>query len=475
MQTNLLRGYEGWLNTWFGQLDSRSLSFFRIGIGLVLLKDALLRMPLSEVFYSDSGIVPRAVVGKLTTHLGSISLMQALGQAWMAAAFFVLWAVVVFCLLIGFRTRLMCVLNFILIVSVHARNPYLVTGADDMLRLLSFWMMFIPLNHHYSVDRYFGSRAGRHSANTAFAFPVRLLQLQVAISYLAAGLFKLSGVSWRSGTSVFYVLQLDSMLRPTGQWLAANSSVGLLTFLTYGVLVGELAFIVLVFAPFGQPFFRYLGLTLMGLMHLGIALTMTTPLVDFLLVFGVSYLVFLPRLRSTSPVFVSFPRSRCGLTFALGMIMGLVIWENISGLSGMSKSTVFLEGVEAAGLGQAWTLFSPEPLQNDAYIAVPGRFADDTRIDLRTGNPFEVVILSLPSGFDSYRWGGFQLQVIDNHPDALLDAWSRYYCNLYNGGGSNSALVTIQIRVVSRLIHAPGQKINPIRDDLLWIHACSSG
>ncbi len=466
------QGYRRWSDEWFGQLDSRPLSLFRIGIGLVLFKDAVLRMLVAGVFYSDSGVVPRAVVGDQVTHLGSLSLMDALPQLWMAAAFFGLWAVAAVCLLVGFRTRLMCVLNFILIVSVHARNPYLVTGADDMLRLLSFWMLFIPLNHHYSVDEYLRNRSGNHAATSAFAFPVRLLQLQVALSYLIAGLFKLNGASWQSGNAIFYVLRLDTMLRPTGQWLAANSPDGLLTFLTYGVVISELAFIVLVFVPFGQPFLRYLGIALLGFMHLGIALTMTTPLIDFLLVYGVSYLAFVPRLCSASPTSVSSPLRRRGLVFALGMIMALVLWENVNSLSGLPIAPVLQGGMQAVGLSQAWTLFSPEPLQRDSYIAVAGRFTDGTRINLRTGHPFEGAILPLPSDLDMYRWGAFQLQMLANHPDALLDAWSQYYCRLYSTPNSNPSLVTLQIRIISRLVHAPGQKINPVQDSLLWLHAC---
>jgi len=464
--------FQRWSNDWFGQLDSRALSLFRIAIGMVLLKDALLRMLIAGVFYSDSGVVPRAVVADLSTHLGSLSLMDALQQPWMAEAFFALWAVAAFCLLIGFQTRLMSFLNFILIVSVHARNPYLVTGADDMLRLLSFWMMFIPLNHRYSVDGYLGSRAGKQVTPTAFAFPVRLLQMQVALSYLAAGIFKLNGASWRSGTAVFDVLQLDAMLRPAGQWLAANGSDGLLTILTYGVIIGELAFIVMVFAPFSQPLLRYLGLAMMGLMHLGIAITMTTPLLDFLLVYGVSYLAFLPRsvLPMPSPASPQVRQRR--LSLALGAVMALVIWENAGGLFGLPVVALLHNGLETAGLGQVWNLFSPEPLQYDSYIAVPGRFTDGSRIDLRTGDSFEGGILPFPSGLDSYRWGGFQLQLLADHPDSFLDAWSQYYCRLYAGAGSSPTLVTLQIRVISRQVHAPGQRINPLRDDLLWLHAC---
>ena len=54
-QYNFLR-----LDYWFGQVESRPLSLFRIFFGLLVLKNALYSIPLAQLFYSDEGIVPRA-------------------------------------------------------------------------------------------------------------------------------------------------------------------------------------------------------------------------------------------------------------------------------------------------------------------------------------------------------------------------------------------------------------------------------
>lgn len=52
-QYNFLR-----LDYWFGQVESRPLSLFRIAFGLLVLKNALYSIPLAQLFYSDEGIVP---------------------------------------------------------------------------------------------------------------------------------------------------------------------------------------------------------------------------------------------------------------------------------------------------------------------------------------------------------------------------------------------------------------------------------
>src|SRR5688500_13011862 len=68
---------------WFGQVDTRPLSIFRILFGLVLIKDALFHLALAPWFYSDDGIVPRSA---LTTMIRTyrFSLMDSIRFTWMA-------------------------------------------------------------------------------------------------------------------------------------------------------------------------------------------------------------------------------------------------------------------------------------------------------------------------------------------------------------------------------------------------------
>lgn len=480
---------------WFGQVNSRPLSLFRLGIALLLLKEALLHLPLNDVFYSDSGVLPRAVLWTLPQphQLSLLSLFDALPDGWMAACLFSVWAVVAFLLLIGFRTRLMTIFNFLIIASVHARNPYLLSGADTLLRLLSFWMIFIPLDHAYtwrSLQKWRLSsphpaldspslNSEREQGGEVNAFPVRLLQIQVALVYLMAGLFKLLGEHWRDGSALSDVLQLGSWLRPTGNWLSANAPDGLLRVTTYLIIALELAFAFLVFAPFWQPKLRYLAIASAALMHLGIALVMTTPLLDFVFVFSVSYLIFLP---SPIPTASAPPRHPLWL-LAPAALMLCVFWQNADdlrqlGITGLPALPTPIEALlYLSGLHQNWQLFSPMPVQIDSAIVIPGTFSDQIRIDLQTGKPPAATISAAPTDIAAYRWIAFNLFMVQSHPASVLDAWSRYLCRRYNtpeGTQSGIRLVTLQIRALTRRVHAPGQKPNPLQDDLLWLHACSA-
>ena len=76
------------------------------------------------------------------------------------------------------------------------------------------------------------------------SFPVRLIQLQVAIVYLSTGLTKLYGVKWQNGTALAYTLQLDSFSRHDWQTLVKIPL--LINLMTYGTLLFEVSFFFLV-------------------------------------------------------------------------------------------------------------------------------------------------------------------------------------------------------------------------------------
>jgi hypothetical protein len=455
---------------WFGQVNSRPLSLFRVGIALVILRDALLHIPIAAAFYSDSGLTPRAAVAALLTDQPlRFSLLHGIGSPWLATLFFLGWAGVACCLLVGYKARFAAALNFICVLSVYWRNPFITSGADDILRVVSFWMLFIPLNHHFSLD----TRHHHHPNRMTYAFPVRLLQVQIALIYLGAGLSKLLGGQWTDGTALFYVLQLESLLRPLGHWLSAVAPLWVLQGLTYGVLLLEISFPILVFAPIKQPTLRILALLAMGLMHLGIALVMTMPLWDFVLVLGVSYLLFAAQTATpTEPVSVAKSIPQRALTLSLAGLMGLVIWQNGDGFRVLDVPLMPKLPVAAAhlldltGLRQNWGLFAPQPYQSDWTLIVPGTFTDGTQFDLRTGDLVPETINPLPPG-TPYRWKRFEQVLALQRPASFLNAWADSYCQQHQG-----YLAQVQIRVLYRASHPPDAPPHLLQNELIWLQVC---
>jgi hypothetical protein len=297
-------GYQFWrADWWFGQVDSRPISAFRIVLALLLLKDALYDLTLTRDFLSDSGIVPRSVFTNGLGRSARFSLMDALPYPWMATAFILLWIAVLLMLLVGYRTRLMSILNVVMILSIHERNLFILNGADTVFRVLSIWCIFLPLGQYYSVDalrarlaRYRLSRAladlrPTDSPRTGWAFPLRIAQFQIAIIYVFTGVFKIiQPGAWRTGLALYYAFQLKSLTLPTGDWLGANAPLWMLGVMNYQTLFTELGFALFVFSPFFQPFLRKAGLALGAILHFGIAVTMAIS--NFSMAMWASYLLF---------------------------------------------------------------------------------------------------------------------------------------------------------------------------------------
>ncbi|MEL6148314.1 MAG: HTTM domain-containing protein [Chloroflexota bacterium] len=287
---------------WFGEVDTRPLAVFRILFSLTLLKNALYHLPLSYRFYSEDGFLPPSVLDEVWRTDWRISPLEGLPAAWMVTGVFVLWTVVIVLLLVGYRTRVMAILNFVLMLVIHERNPFVLNGADVLMRALSFWMMFVPLADYYAVDafRKRWDKAARTqrlehlrpngTVHKTFALPFRLMQSQVALVYLFTFLLKLPGDSWTGGDAVYQALQLDAFLLPTGAWLVEVGPQWLFRYMTHMSLIAEGLFVLLVFSPLLQPSLRIVGLTLTGLMHVGIGLLMAVP--DFSILMITTYVLF---------------------------------------------------------------------------------------------------------------------------------------------------------------------------------------
>jgi hypothetical protein len=46
----------------------------------------------------------------------------------------------------------MVFLSFLMLVSVHGRNPTLMQGGDHLMRAMLFWSIFLPLGARWSFD-----------------------------------------------------------------------------------------------------------------------------------------------------------------------------------------------------------------------------------------------------------------------------------------------------------------------------------
>ena len=189
--------------------DLRSLAVFRIVLALLVLTDLAGRITNLSAHYADDGVLPREVLlEEGILHPWAFSLNLINGEPAFQALLFGLLALAAVGLLVGYRTRLMTVVVWLLLLSIHFRNPLLSGAGEPLLRLLLFWAMFLPLGAMWSLDRARKSVPQQWSTYF-FSLGTVGLFMQIAFMYWFTALQK-SGAEWRTdGTALYYALSYD--------------------------------------------------------------------------------------------------------------------------------------------------------------------------------------------------------------------------------------------------------------------------
>src|SRR6056300_1038601 len=133
------------------RIDLRALAAMRIGVGLIMIADILIRWPDVAWFMSDYGAYS-VQASKAAASEYRFSLYWIFDSLIWVHVLFGLHFLVGLLLVVGSRTRLATFMAFVLIASLHNRNPILLQGGDNLLLLLTFWALFLPWGERYSLD-----------------------------------------------------------------------------------------------------------------------------------------------------------------------------------------------------------------------------------------------------------------------------------------------------------------------------------
>lgn len=172
--------------------------------------------------------------------------------------------------LVGFGTRVSVALAYASMFLLQERGPFIVFGADLVMRCVGLWLIFLSCGRVWSVDAWLRRRRGRAKVAEIELWPLRAIQLQVALVYLVTGLLKLRAPPWQDGSAVYYALQVgDVGVDPVIPWIFEQRA--LMAALDYGTLAIELAIpFMFLYRPL-LPWAVFFG----AAMHAGIALLMS--------------------------------------------------------------------------------------------------------------------------------------------------------------------------------------------------------
>lgn len=475
-------------------LDVRSLATFRIGLALVILADLATRLADLRAHYTDAGVLPRWASLQWLGLPARLSLHNLNGSESFQAFLFAVAAAFALLLLVGWRTRLATVCGFVLLGSLHARNPMIAHGGDALLRVCLLWAMFLPLGAVASVDRALSATAVPAQFVSVAAFAARL---QLCLVYWVGGLHK-SARAWHlDGTAIWTALSLDYLATPWGRYL--RSFPALLRFLTRASWLFELL------GPFGawsrRGWVRGATVAAFVAFHL-LGLAPALRLGNFPWICAVAWSLFLPagfwerwprrwtfperwRLRALAAarrlgqgedplvgVLGALPRALAAATIVT------VVGFNLHSLTGAAYSSERPAGAvrrlgEFSGLAQEWRMFSPGPPVDDGWYVMLGALRDGREVDLWTGLPPDPRKPASVSGSQrNARWIKYlerlRLPEYVHHRrlfgDHLCREWNRDH-----GGGE--ALERLSLFVFLEVTMPPDRELEP-QSLLIWSQSC---
>jgi hypothetical protein len=260
---------------WTEPVRAERLAALRIGLGVALLFDLFVTyLPeLGDLFGRNSLGSPSIFAFYTGSPHWRWSLLAGLEDPQILQAAAWVWVTATVCLTIGLFTRSSAITTWVLSTSFAGLNSCIDNAGDDIRRIILFYLMLSPCGAVWSIDHWRQRLASRGAFAPGapvfiYPWPLRLLMVQMVLMYFINGMFKLSGETWWSGTSLYYVLADLTLAR----WSYAQVTVPfwLTKCLTWVVLIWEAGFPLWVALPWTRKAAFLFGVVF----HLGIGLSM---------------------------------------------------------------------------------------------------------------------------------------------------------------------------------------------------------
>jgi HTTM domain len=289
LKTTLPALASGWQAFFHAPCDARICAAIRIGYALLMLTNLAVLYPDLDVWFTDAGVLPLASARQVANpHVPSLLWHLPGTPAVVRVCFFAL-ATHTTLLLVGLLSRINALCVFVWLLSFQTRNPSIHDSQDTALRLVGFFLMFMPIGQCWSLDAWMACwwRKGSvtQTATDPYAAPgwgLRLLQIQMAIIFISTALVKLQGELWVHGTALYYVSRLSDMFGrlPVPAWLFETPWT--VALMTWSVIAVEL--VVPIFIWFRET--RRLCLVGLLLFHLANEWTMNLFFFHWIMLVG---------------------------------------------------------------------------------------------------------------------------------------------------------------------------------------------
>jgi len=426
-------------------IDLRILAIFRIIFGSLILFDLTLRLQELGAHYTDAGVLPRTALIEHSLQEGAFSAhLFGGGAAWVIFLFLIHMLSAIFFTL-GFKTRYANLALWILIVSLHNRNPLILNGGDTVARMLLFWSLFLPLGSKYSIDK---KQKALDLEQTFFGPGTVAILWQMASIYIFTALFKTAEPWQKTYTACQLALSNASFATEFGSWLTNFPNV--LKWMTWATIWGEILLPFLLFIPSWKNWLRILAILGLVALHVGIDLTMQVGLFSSFCIVGL--ILFIPSMsvdrlgRKDSGIIhtpdQAYPKARVvwdGLVAEALCIFctGYVLFMNLVSISysagKSSLPTVTKVPERLLRIDQNWNMFSPSPPLRHGYLLAKGTTSDQRKIQIPKGSEFhDETVWEFPTNKKLWRWRKYYNNMAKPRHSEYPIYYASYLCSQWN-------------------------------------------
>ncbi len=430
-------------------IDLRSLALFRISLALLLFAEVCDRAVGFTAHYTNRGVLPTTVMNELMVHHPSLLLLS--DSEVYAASFFVVAGVSSIMMLVGWHTRIATIAMFVALSSIQTRNPLINHNGDALMRFLVMWAMFLPLGSFYSLDA--RRKRVRSNGPSVYSVASAALLLQGMFVYFVVAASKFQYDIWWAGNSLWSVLQIDSYVRPFGEYLL--NFPDLVALMAHGSMVMEALFPILLFFPWQRDRVRTVCVLMAALFQLNIFVVAsigTFQPLSILTLFPFLPAWFWDRFTKVAPVERSSDapeRQSTGLPFrrvaATSLVSVLLAYTVVSNLSTLPKEIHPLpEPLASMGrwlnLDQRWRMFANAAETPQGWRVVAGRLPDGRWVDMIRGEipPNTERPENYSSSMINNAWRIYWSTISQDHTAPFRRPFGEFLCNDWNSGSDSS-------------------------------------
>ena len=457
-------------------LDIRALALMRIAIALIVITDLIIRSGDLSAHYTDEGLWPVNLAKTIYAKPGSWSVHWLSGSSSWIIGLFGIHFLAATCLLAGYKTRLANLVLWVLTISLHNRNLYILQAGDDLLRLVLFWGLFIPWNQCYCLDK-----AETTDKKLNFIGIIGYIFLISSVYFFATNL-KTSNEWHSNGSAIYYALSLDQLrLSPAGDWLYHYPKLmQLLTWLCYYM---ELFIPILILWPSKKGYLRWLTFLFILLLHTGIGLTLYVGLFFSIniasgigLIPGYVLNKFFEKIKNRkTPSLYQLKvvkRLKVGQRYFAASVIAICLIVNLSSLSWFAfelKKEIGLV-VNVFRLDQYWGMFAPTVFKNDGWYVFSGIDSNGKEHDLKHDK--DTLDFTKPEhlakDYKTDRWRKLAENMSMDAYSFLRPQYGNYYLRKWNKQHPDKKMVTLNLYFMEE-ISLPNYFTEPVTKNLFCV------